>query len=146
MCRRHESTLAGTTTAPASARRFVARECADLDVPELAETAKLLTSELVTNAVVHANGETTVGVAMARGHLVVDVRDDDPRLPEVRDVESEHAHGRGLALVSMLADDWGVDPLPRGGKAIWFALSPRRLPAYAETCNRAGRGESTAAQ
>src|SRR3954471_13450866 len=132
MCRRHESTLAGTVTAPASARRVVARECAELDVPELTETAQLLTSELVTNAVVHARSRPRLGISLAHGRLVIDVRDADPRTPEVNDMGAERSSGRGLALVSMLADDWGVERVPEGGKSVWFALRPRHVPAYAE--------------
>ncbi|MDX6285790.1 MAG: hypothetical protein QOG53_1275 [Frankiales bacterium] len=139
MCRREESHLAARPSAPYESRQFIAEQCDRLDMPELADTAKLLTSELVTNVVVHTGADPVVAVAVTCGQLVVEVRDEardlpkDPGDPQAETGES--AGGRGLTLVAALAEDWGVRQVPDDGKAIWFALRPDNPPAYAETCD-----------
>ena len=105
---------------------------------ELADTAKLLTSELVTNVVMHTVATPVVGVASGCGQLIVEVRDEDtawPAAPGDPEADAgESAGGRGLTLVAQLSEDWGVRQIDDDGKAIWFALRPRRPPAYAESC------------
>src|SRR4051812_18905288 len=81
MCRTVESRLSAHPSAPHKGRRFVAEQCKRLGMPELAETAKLLASELVTNAIVHTATEPTIRVASTQGELVVEVLDSDPRSP-----------------------------------------------------------------
>jgi anti-sigma regulatory factor (Ser/Thr protein kinase) len=106
---------------------------------ELAETAKLLTSELVTNVVVHTAASPVVAVASARGQLIVEVRDEasewpaDPGDPEAE--LGEAPGGRGLTLVAQLAADWGVRQIPDDGKGVWFALRPQQPPPYAADCD-----------
>ena len=139
MCRRHEAQLAAVATAASQGRRFVAEQCVAFGLSELADTAELLTSELVTNAVKHTHAGPTVGVACEHGRLVVDVRDPDPReLARPRDPAAERGKesgGRGLMLVSLMADAWGVRTLGDEGKAVWFMLRPHEPPAYAEGCS-----------
>ncbi|MGW1075175.1 ATP-binding protein [Streptomyces sp. NPDC002537] len=112
--------------------------------PGRAATAELLTSELVTNALVHTDGGAVVRAvltggagAWAKGLLRVEVRDFVARRPALRDggtgtdagiddgtdgdLEQVATSGRGLLLVHTLADGWGVRP--HGvGKTVWFEL------------------------
>ncbi|MEV4557704.1 ATP-binding protein [Kitasatospora sp. NPDC049285] len=92
-------------------------------VPELADTAELLTSELVTNALVHT-GHSAVFDAVLTGEqrLRVEVHDHTTRLPGRRNPGETATSGRGLLLVEALADDWGVQ-LRGDGKVTWFELS-----------------------
>jgi anti-sigma regulatory factor (Ser/Thr protein kinase) len=130
MCLRRESLLAPEVTAPRKGREFVAAQCRELGLTDLVEIATLLTSELVTNVVVHTRRPATLGVTCSHGELVVDVGDADPRQPpppgDPNADTGESAGGRGLTLVAQLADDWGVRPIGEGdGKAVWFALRSR---------------------
>ncbi|EKX69075.1 ATPase/histidine kinase/DNA gyrase B/HSP90 domain protein [Streptomyces ipomoeae 91-03] len=93
--------------------------------PGKSEIAELLTSELVTNALVHTDHDAVLTATVSPGGLHVEVRDfvgrrPKPRVPNADD--GTHAtHGRGLLLVQSLADAWGVRS--HGvGKAVWFDL------------------------
>ncbi|WP_411572832.1 ATP-binding protein, partial [Streptomyces acidiscabies] len=88
--------------------------------PGRSDIAELLTSELVTNALLHTDDDAVLTATVGPEGLHVEVRDFVDRLPEP---EAPHAddgtNGRGLLLVQALADAWGVRP--HGiGKAVWF--------------------------
>ena len=86
-----------------------------------AEDATLLTSELVTNTVVHAGTRCQLRVRRARDRVRVEVEDENDDVPVPRPCSVDDEHGRGLALVSTLALAWGVDPREHG-KVVWFEL------------------------
>ncbi|NHC44217.1 PAS domain S-box protein [Motilibacter sp. K478] len=89
------------------------------------DTAALLVSELVTNAVVHARSEVGVTVTVAGDSVLVEVADHSPHLPVQRTYEDEAATtGRGLGLVEVLAADSGVRQVEGHGKVVWFTLGP----------------------
>jgi anti-sigma regulatory factor (Ser/Thr protein kinase) len=96
---------------------------------EIAHTAKLLTSELVSNVVRHTPAGTAVRVEVLRDamcdHLVVGVEDSSSDIPVIpghcRPVSDDES-GWGLPLLMTLADECGAIPL-RCGKRMWFALS-----------------------
>ncbi|MEU1474042.1 ATP-binding protein [Streptomyces sp. NPDC005760] len=90
--------------------------------PGRSEIAELLTSELVTNALVHTDHDAVVTATVGPRALRVEVRDFVARLPRVRAANPDDCtNGRGLALVQSLADAWGVRA--HGvGKAVWFEL------------------------
>ncbi|MFF4604947.1 ATP-binding protein [Streptomyces sp. NPDC001339] len=87
---------------------------------ELAEVATLLTSELVTNALIHADGGAVV-TARVGDRLRVEVRDWAPGRPEAGPATMEGTSGRGLLLVRALADAWGIRA-EGFGKCVWFEL------------------------
>jgi GAF domain-containing protein/anti-sigma regulatory factor (Ser/Thr protein kinase) len=92
------------------------------DVPEeVSECAALLTSELVTNAVLHAATPFTVTLHLMADRIRVDVADANPMIPSIKDYAADAATGRGLTLFNTLASDWGVQPVT-GGKIVWFEL------------------------
>ena len=105
------------------ARRFVGACCGAAGHDEdVGEVAVLLTSELVTNALVHAGGGARVSVDVAPERVHVEVADAQPG-PVAPAAWSESAtSGRGLALVEALASAWGVRPAD-GGKVVWFDLA-----------------------
>ncbi|MET9385192.1 ATP-binding protein [Streptomyces sp. NPDC002928] len=90
--------------------------------PGRSEIAELLTSELVTNALVHTDREALLTATVGPDGLRVEVRDFVTRRPRLRAPDTDDGtHGRGLVLVQSLADAWGVQP--HGvGKAVWFEL------------------------
>ncbi|MGP3998588.1 ATP-binding SpoIIE family protein phosphatase [Streptomyces sp. 8N706] len=93
--------------------------------PEQVDSAVLMVSEIITNVLVHTDGDALM-VAEAAGErsarrLRVDVSDASDELPHRRRPGEMASSGRGLLLLEILADSWGVDP--RGeGKCIWFEL------------------------
>jgi anti-sigma regulatory factor (Ser/Thr protein kinase) len=113
-------------SAPAHARQLVASLCArwrpEVD-PRAWETALLLVTELVTNAVRYGRAPLQLSVLVGDDVLRVEVSDHEPRHPVVgppADVWSEG--GRGLLLVDAMSASWGVTSLPDGGKSVWFEL------------------------
>jgi anti-sigma regulatory factor (Ser/Thr protein kinase) len=90
--------------------------------PGRSDIAELLTSELVTNAIVHTDHEAVLTATVGPDGLRVEVRDFVARRPRLRvPIADDGTNGRGLVLVESLADDWGVQP--HGvGKAVWFEL------------------------
>ncbi|MEV7794391.1 SpoIIE family protein phosphatase [Streptomyces sp. NPDC087512] len=117
----------------ASARRFVGAALEGA-APGLADTARFLTGELVTNAVLHARTEVEVGVAVHAGRVRVRVGDRRPdRMPAPRPSPPYAGTGRGLALVERLASRYGAEA-GDGYKSVWFELwtegSPPPSPGW----------------
>jgi anti-sigma regulatory factor (Ser/Thr protein kinase) len=123
--------LTSSPQAPALARRAVVDALQAGGLPELADTATLLVSELVTNALRHGGGPRELFVQVDDAAVAVGVRDASPRAPHpvtgegpgaMRVVDGGLAeNGRGLLLVELLADTWGWRP-EDGGKLVWFRL------------------------
>jgi anti-sigma regulatory factor (Ser/Thr protein kinase) len=87
------------------------------------ETAVLLTSEVVTNAITHGLGIVTVAITIVEGTMRVEVTDANPDTPRVSRDAGLAPTGRGMRLVDELSGAWGVTPLPdSGGKTVWFRV------------------------
>ena len=124
--------LLATNAAPRLARGKVASLCEGL-AEELIVAAELLTSELVTNAVIHPATDMrgsdhptiTVHIHRTAERLRVEVSDHDPSpVPTATSPPSLMEHGWGLRLVTELATDWGSHSLSVGvGKTVWFELA-----------------------
>ncbi|HZT67810.1 MAG TPA: ATP-binding protein [Acidimicrobiales bacterium] len=110
-------------SAPTSARSFVAGVMTRWGMDELAETATLLVSELVTNAIQHASSEVDIVVAGAGSAVRVAVHDHSGRVPLRLMTDADGRGGRGLQLVESLSDAWGVDCSPGDGKDVWFEMT-----------------------
>jgi anti-sigma regulatory factor (Ser/Thr protein kinase) len=107
-----------------SARRFTRAALGRHDVePELIDTAMLLVSELATNAIVHAASSLTLRIDVG-DDIRVEVCDTDEAVPVVGKPDTDGESGRGLAIVTTLADDWSWSPRA-SGKAVWFSLARR---------------------
>lgn len=89
------------------------------------DAAELVVSELVTNALRHA--QSTVGLRLRLGQdaLFVEVSDSDTRLPRLTRATPDDEHHRGLYLVEAMADRWGTRPTP-DGKVVWAELTLQR--------------------
>ncbi|MFN8051541.1 MAG: ATP-binding protein [Acidimicrobiales bacterium] len=117
--------LPGSTRAPGEARTFVRSALAGWDGPATLETAELLVSELVTNAVTHGRAERprlTVDLTDGAARIAVtDDRTDGPGTPAPCDPTTPG--GYGLALIDALAASWGTE-LDDAGKIVWFEIRP----------------------
>ncbi|MFJ2736152.1 SpoIIE family protein phosphatase [Streptomyces sp. NPDC087317] len=106
--------------APGQARRLVRQAMARWGLEELIDSAELLVSEVVTNAVRYASRPVTLRL-LRTDVLRCEVSDDVPQLPQPRQARATDEAGRGLRVVNQLARRWGVNRL-NGGKVFWFEL------------------------
>jgi CheY-like chemotaxis protein len=111
----------GEPRSVAGARAFARRTLEGWREPDLADTVALLLSELVTNAVVHAESAPNVAIHLLPDRVHVEVSDEDPTPVTAREATPDAESGRGLALVEALAERWGQVELP-DGKVVWFDL------------------------
>ncbi|MFJ5712434.1 SpoIIE family protein phosphatase [Streptomyces sp. NPDC093105] len=116
----------------AAARAFVRDTLQGWGHPELVDDAVVLTSELVTNAVVHAGTAAEVLCLRSEDSIRVEVADRYPEReipvqsgPAIASPDREN--GRGLLLCAALADRWGVDYSPTR-KHVWFHLDLPQRP------------------
>lgn len=106
-----------------AARRFVDERCHQVALSDQqCDDALLLTSELVTNAILHGRSEVSVEVEERGPVLRISVFDENSRHPQPVDEDPNALDGRGLALVDALAQRWGVEDRHLG-KAVWFELA-----------------------
>ncbi|WP_344821416.1 PAS domain S-box protein [Actinocorallia longicatena] len=112
-----------------NARRFLSAtlQCWDetAGCEDLAGVALLLTSEIVTNAIRHAQGPIRMRVHRTEHDLTVEVTDHSPLQPQPRRASDTDEAGRGLQLVEALADTWGTRAT-NNGKTVWFTKSLSR--------------------
>jgi len=107
------------TRAVSDARKFVLTAG---EVPEAAcDDVALLVSEVASNAVLHARSPFTVEVERNGSNLRVAVTDNSVVMPVVKNLSNEATTGRGLRILSLLAQAWGVEPSDEG-KTVWFEI------------------------
>lgn len=105
-------------------RRFVAAHLDNWGRPQVRDTAVLLTSEVVTNAVLHAGTPVRVTIRPAGSDgVTVAVTDGSRRAPKRRHFADDATTGRGIALVEMLASSWEVT-VHDTGKTVTFTVHP----------------------
>ena len=106
----------------AAARDFLRCTCLQWGLEPMLDVALLVVSELVTNAVVNARSQVTVRLRLRPDRLLIEVEDEDSRLPVLqRHNDWDALGGRGLMLVDALSDRWGSQPCPFG-KVVWAEL------------------------
>lgn len=121
-----ELTLAPDPSAARVARAWVAEMLADW--PEGAvDRARLLVSELVTNAVLHARTEISLGCRLEEASARFEVGDRRRGGPTPKRYVADSPTGRGMRLVATLAEAWGVERTP-SSKVVWFSVA-RDVPA-----------------
>jgi hypothetical protein len=104
------------------ARGFVADRLFAWGRPALVDDALIVVAELATNAVLHAQSEFIVSLSCQQATLRVSVRDASSALPALQDPNPDSLCGRGLVLVSAVAERWGTE-LIVDGKVVWAELS-----------------------
>jgi anti-sigma regulatory factor (Ser/Thr protein kinase) len=111
---------------PQSVRRArvgVVSELATIGRDDLADAAELGVSELVTNAILHADPPIVVRVGGTAAHPRVEVHDNSPAPPKARSMTADErllaTVGRGLGIVAMFSTTWGAE-VSSEGKVVWF--------------------------
>ncbi|MDP8969647.1 MAG: ATP-binding protein [Actinomycetota bacterium] len=115
--------LAPEATSARVARRFVGATLTAWSCSELADVAELLTTELVTNALLHARTDLQLHLHRRDERVRIEVEDGNSHLPAVRNYDEEGQTGRGMVLVEALAAAWGADQTERG-KVVWAEVVP----------------------
>ena len=116
------TTLRPDPSSAGAARRFISDVLLSRGLEPVAESAALLTSELVTNAVLYARSEVIVEVVISPSCVRIEVHDASAEPPVARlGRPDESVPGYGLEMVGALADSWGVDTAEEG-KCVWFEL------------------------
>ncbi|BDH06391.1 SpoIIE family protein phosphatase [Streptomyces seoulensis] len=118
----------GDPDALTRARHLIGAEARAWGAGDRADEIELVADELITNALMHTEGSATVTLRLLSGaerRLRVEVEDSSSALPRRREPQDDGVSGRGLLLVDMLADAWGVEARG-GGKAVWceFRVDP----------------------
>jgi anti-sigma regulatory factor (Ser/Thr protein kinase) len=116
-------TLPAEPQSVAEARRVITRACELAGQSgERGDQTVLLTSELVTNAILYGRSNVRLAVSWSPTWMRVEVGDDNTRPPIMRTTDPSAIDGRGITLVNELADDWGVQS-DADGKHVWFTMS-----------------------
>lgn len=120
--------------AASTARRWVRGLLHEVGRDELTETTELATSELVTNAILHARTDISVVVDIDGVDVVVEIRDGSALLPTPAEADGDAAGdldldtvpsvGNGLLILGAVTRCWGVRQEPGDGKAVWFVPAP----------------------
>ena len=119
---RFTATLPFDETAAARAREAVAETLATWSVDNrVATNVVLIASELVTNAVQHGRPPVTLRLSRTTSELLLEVIDTAGHVPRVLRPGPADDHGRGLHLVSTLAEKWGTR-MTEQGKAVWCTV------------------------
>ena len=120
--------LGTVLTAPGCARAWTREILWEWGLADLADTADIVVSELVTNALKasRALGRPAIRLILSldQGELAILVRDDHPGAPQARHPGEDDESGRGLLLAQALSDRFGWYPLDQGGpgKVVWAVL------------------------
>ncbi|MET7834451.1 SpoIIE family protein phosphatase [Micromonospora sediminicola] len=110
-------------TAPSRVRHWLTAQLTEWQVPEaVVGAAVLCTSELTTNALLHAGTAARVEIDLSAERLLVSVADSGTRGQVTRaQTDTLSSRGRGLGLIEELSDAWGTDPTVRGS-TVWFEI------------------------
>jgi anti-sigma regulatory factor (Ser/Thr protein kinase) len=106
-----------------AARQFVTDCLVEAGATSVIDEARLLISELATNAIVHAATDFSVSVHISAGRVYVEVRDGDPTAIVIEPdlVRLDEPGGHGLRIVGRLAGEWGTR-VEEHGKVVWFSV------------------------
>ncbi len=104
-----------------AARRFAVAALGDAP-SDILEAVKLMVSELATNSIRHAETGFHLSICHAQGAIRVAVTDHAGGTPKLCSPGPEDPSGRGLRIVSMLSEAWGVERAAAPGKTVWFTL------------------------
>ncbi|MCC3653923.1 ATP-binding protein [Streptomyces sp. S07_1.15] len=128
---------------PGRAREVAARQLELWKLGGLVDDARLVVSELISNAVCHGHGDTvTLRLTYRSGGVRLDVETgaagDQPRVWGPGNLPSpveDDENGRGLLLVQAFADDWDIS---EDGSRVWCTLTAAATPAAEPECEAAG--------
>jgi anti-sigma regulatory factor (Ser/Thr protein kinase) len=105
-----------------AARRFATDALRDTPL-EVRQTVELMVSELVTNCVRHVQTSFDLTIDRLPDEIRVEVTDRGGGIPTMRSPSPDEPNGRGLRIVDMLAQRWGVEQRTGSGKTVWFTVA-----------------------
>ena len=111
------------------ARRFASDALVRFGCLEVVDSAELVVSELVTNALLHAGLPVRLTVAGADNIVRIEVQDCSRDIPVRSQLQASGMTGRGLALVDAVSQGWGADP-PAEGKIVWAEITAASAAAH----------------
>jgi DNA-binding NarL/FixJ family response regulator len=104
------------------ARRFLRETLAAWDLSDLEDASQIVVSELVTNAITHAQSSCRLQLSRRGTSVRVEVVDGGVGTPDPQPPTITGEHGRGMHIVAALAVAWGTEILDAGGKVVWAEL------------------------
>jgi anti-sigma regulatory factor (Ser/Thr protein kinase) len=128
----HHVVLPASALSAARARAFVVQWLVEHRLLYLVDEVRLVASELATNAVVHAGTDFTVWLDGSERSVRLTVSDDSPTAPtRERHVPDELLPaGRGLLIVNMMSERWGVVKHEGATKSVWATFLVRPPPGF----------------
>ena len=121
----HQATFEASPLSASQARAFVSDHLVDHRLSYLIEPVRLVTSELATNALLHAHTAFSVTLEGLDRIVLLTVRDHSRSLPARRAAQATDPTGRGLEIVDIVSLDWGFTEDATGSKAVWASFSIR---------------------
>jgi anti-sigma regulatory factor (Ser/Thr protein kinase) len=109
----------------AAARQFAQARLDEWGIPSLADSTKLVVSELATNAVLHGGSAPELSMKLDGLVLRIEVRDTSAALPQVKPHSETATTGRGMVIVEALSSNWGAEA-DDSGKVVWCELAAPR--------------------
>jgi anti-sigma regulatory factor (Ser/Thr protein kinase) len=119
---RHARSFSRDPGSVAAARRFAVETLSGVEL-ELLSSVELMVSELATNCLRHADSAFELSVVHEREQIRIEVRDSGGGEPTLLSPTPDDPDGRGLQIVNMLSEAWGVKWPAGAGKMVWFELS-----------------------
>lgn len=104
-----------------AARRF-ATDTLSGSPASMLEAVELMVSELATNCIRHERTSFHITILGSTQEIRVEVTDSGSGTPTMRSPGPDEPSGRGLQIVDMLSDSWGVEPENPSGKTVWFTM------------------------
>lgn len=120
-----------------AARRFAVEALGEVS-DEVLEAVQLMVSELATNSIRHARTGFELVVDRRPEAVRVEVTDLAGGVPEIQSPGPMDPTGRGLAIVEMFSDSWGVEYATPTNKTVWFSLAIAAEAARADVKARSG--------
>lgn len=114
--------LAAFPSAVPCARLHARLTLLEWNLARLVGDAELIVSELATNAISATSNPIALSLKSDGCCLLIEVWDSMREAPQPRPHAIDADSGRGLELITMLADRWGVSHPPAGGKVVWALL------------------------
>jgi anti-sigma regulatory factor (Ser/Thr protein kinase) len=123
----HETLLAAEAVSAAKARAFVVHQLVDHRLLYLVDDVRMVVSELATNAVLHAKTAFTVILQGRESSVLLTVRDGSPIGPafSLDSSQGMPIAGRGLLIVNLMSQSWGVAAQDGTSKSIWASFEMR---------------------
>ena len=115
----HRAQFPCDSASAARAREFVRVRLVQHGFSSLVEDARLVASELATNAVLHAQTPFTVTLRGDDHSVLLTVRDGSPLTPLLVTAQGMDERGRGIAIVGRLSHSWGTAASTDGAKSVW---------------------------